>query len=626
MNRPIFAAFALSAAALSAPGADTLAFYPFTEGSDGESAAGKTVLNAVDNSLHAGTVQLKSSGTAAGGVVYSDDVPAKYVFDGLDGELICENPRSLLFSGDTDCENDEASAGGNVRFEGVGTELSACDGYTVEFFWKALPEQFPSSMFSAKWRAIEWNAGNVCTTKTVVAGSPAPVGVTLFETSKSMRLWAGATDGGNVNWYTASFLYDYSDTHWLNQSRTLLDGKWHHLAVTYDKATGQFRSWADYCVPDHLLRNGRSMVCTNVVLDSSHPLDLGCFRFRGRMACLRVTKRVLGKDEFLHVSNDGNFYPEAGEAGETVFHLRLDGENGTAVGDGETVTNLVTTYRDINPGLFYGTDRAIVRDGHGRIAVAEGGTAVWTNSLPDPRRVLVVDGTSDAAAVIGKNKGSLHIRPPDEYVLSSGGFWRKAACGVTFQPADYQIVRSGSFTCECYLRFDKKKWFEGNQCTNYPRVSIMGSANRSHSFDWKLMFDFLSSNAYPDETTTIRTQLNFYTNAQHKAMCYVYETINAGEPLNDGEWCHVAVVYDDSVSRMAVYIDGELHSRTDTLFTRFEPVASGDYLGRINFGHSLGDQTFFGEIDEVRYSRVALDPSRFLSFRRKKDHMSVFVR
>ena len=558
-------------------------------------------------------MQTNCSATVEGTVTFSDDVPGKYIFAGKDGSLICSNPKSLHFSGDLGLNNTAPSAGGNVSFDSLGTVLSGLDEWTVEFFWKSYSDEYPGNTTSH--RSIKWNCGMVCTNATYLAGAPAPIGFNLLESKNSMRVWAG-DDGQNVNWYTSSLLYRYSETSWPDDNdHVLYDGLWHHIAVTYQKSTGRVRAKGDYCVPDHKWRQGNAFFCTNVTLTTSEPLDLGCFRFRGRFACLRVTSRILSETEYMYVSNDPNFYPDKGD---TVLHWKLDGENGVVLANGATIaSSSVKTYRDINTNIFYGTDTAIVPasfDGSGVVYADANAAPMWTNSVPHPKKTVVTDGEGKNAPVFGETTGSIRFEPAAVYDKDG---WMKSTPGIYASPNTYNPIASGSFTCECFFRFDRKGWLAKNIVSYYPRVGIMGMPNESYNLDWKFFFDFATT-GLPDETTSLRPQLQAYVRKEGAAGGREIKsksvTISAGTSFADDKWHHCAVVYDDESMRFTAYIDYSELMHLD-LPTNFVLIARENYRN-LRFGYGLNDQTFMGEFDEIRLSRVALQPSQFLHLRR----------
>ncbi|MEQ9298787.1 MAG: LamG-like jellyroll fold domain-containing protein [Cyclobacteriaceae bacterium] len=69
------------------------------------------------------------------------------------------------------------------------------------------------------------------------------------------------------------------------------------------------------------------------------------------------------------------------------------------------------------------------------------------------------------------------------------------------------------------------------------------------------------------------------------------------QDVNDGEWHHLAGVFDDTNNLLSLYLDGALAAETSTSAASPLSASEGLFLGK--FGDSF-DQFFVGEIDEVR--------------------------
>ena len=240
---------------------------------------------------------------------------------------------------------------------------------------------------------------------------------------------------------------------------------------------------------------------------------------------------------------------------------------------------------------------------------------MWTNSVPHPKKTLVTDGEGKTAPAFGETTGSIRLEPAAVYAASDG--WMKSTPGIYAPPNNYNVITAGSFTCECFFRFDRKGWLAKNIVSYYPRVGIMGMPNESYNLDWKFFFDFATT-GLPDETTSLRPQLQAYVRKEGAAGGREIKsksiTISAGTSFADDKWHHCAVVYDDEAMRFTAYIDYSELMYLD-LPTNFVLIARENYRN-LRFGYGLNDQTFMGEFDEIRLSRVALQPSQFLHLRR----------
>ncbi len=82
------------------------------------------------------------------------------------------------------------------------------------------------------------------------------------------------------------------------------------------------------------------------------------------------------------------------------------------------------------------------------------------------------------------------------------------------------------------------------------------------------------------------------------------------EVVNDGDWHHVATVFDAATDKIQLYVDYELDKTSNA--SGLTGIIGGNgldlFIGRFQGGSSVFD----GDIDFVRISSVALDPSEFL--------------
>ena len=134
---------------------------------------------------------------------------------------------------------------------------------------------------------------------------------------------------------------------------------------------------------------------------------------------------------------------------------------------------------------------------------------MWTNSVPHPKKTLVTDGEGKTAPAFGETTGSIRLEPAAVYDKDN---WMKSTPGIYAPCNNYNVITAGSFTCECFFRFDRIGWLAKNIVAGYPRFGIMGSYNDSHNFEWKLFADFARAkeNGRPDETTPLRVQFQAY--------------------------------------------------------------------------------------------------------------------
>jgi hypothetical protein len=85
-------------------------------------------------------------------------------------------------------------------------------------------------------------------------------------------------------------------------------------------------------------------------------------------------------------------------------------------------------------------------------------------------------------------------------------------------------------------------------------------------------------------------------------------TANGAIFVNDGQWHHVAAVYDATANQMRVYQDYILQGTASTTFGATVGNTNDLWLGQQNNGGAKFD----GDIDFVRFSYGALDPTNFV--------------
>ncbi len=578
MTGMAFAAIAVAASCACAYDADTIAFYPFKEGVPGTSAAGVMILNDAGGS-HAGTVTMSTDT----GVVYHADVPGKYILASSFAanptpEILYTNPGSVHFW-DT----------GKISFAGLSTAISSNDDYTIEFFYKiqAVDQRGASTV---QWGTpLKYNVGTW-----FKGGASNPEGFyptyLMRSTDTYWQMYYVAYSAGGT--LAASLPYS-SQSGW--------SGEWHHMALVYSKDTRTLTAWSDYGARG---RKESLSNLTNSVLEASEPVELGS-GFRGLVSCLRVSKRALAPDYFLHASHL-DAYPET-----TVFHYKLDG----VAGEGATMVTNYAYGGHPYAGQFQDWDPARQMKLYSGNAVTT--TATSTNSLGEDvtvsaewsalrafNKALVDDGTG-AAPYENVGSGHFHSLERMHQPQQLGG------AGIYLDGANYQHVNSGSFTFEITMKLDYAEWSRKmhGKFLRYPIFLMYG--NSSYPFECQLA-------AIMDGDNCFRVDANAYFPAGHalKTVAHCNGDVNKRENKNllkDGKWYHFAFVYDDSTYTFRTYINYVLKDEK-TFESPYRPSYSYQHIW-IGDGGTVNLSSFEGWIDEVRMTRKALSPEQFISFR-----------
>ena len=195
-------------AAFGAFDAKTIAFYPFTEGEDGESALGDGLLkNAVDPALYAGTAT--TADASASGLRFSSDVPGPCVVDR--SRVVATGVRSVQAYG---------TKSATLALPGLASALSGHSEWTLEYFFKMNSDEYVDWSYMLKLNAgLTWNS------------SGGTLGLVPTQLGASLRVWFHPDSG----------LDDYP-TGYLPISG--LKDSWNHLALTY--ADGNLKLYVQY--------------------------------------------------------------------------------------------------------------------------------------------------------------------------------------------------------------------------------------------------------------------------------------------------------------------------------------------------------------------------------------------
>ena len=521
--------------------ADTVAFYSFKEGAGrvGEEAKDVAILNDVSEA-HVG-LAAKSGACAP---TYSDEAPGPYVFIGYGKSLTacCTNAMSLAF------------AGGTVSFEDVGTELSKHDESTIEFFWKMDPSED-----AVGWNpTMAWDGGYFRNDVAFPLSIILPLGAKDSSYSKEFRVVKKGEVSSAEGFMIAATYPDLPE-----------DGMWHHLAITYKN--GELALYKDYGKVNSVAGFTRQELAT------SKPFELGCGKFRGKIACLRVSKKALTTKEMLYASSDSACYPSKVEV-----RLRMDGTAGTAVDGTHNLVNSAPTYSEVNPGI-YGTFSALTKeDGVGQSAHSIfpmlNGVKWWTqvreSKFSDPleNRTSVYFCTTPKAS-----SADIFATGPSVRVYTS---------------------LDETETVEAFVKFDYNGYWQhiGSQFSETRnRITLLSQAKSSDA-KWNLQIDSANS----------ETGAKIKLEAVCKSGTGKSASWTIGKAIRN-KWHHYAVVYDKENLRMFVYCDYE---KVITLDLPEELML--DVCNMYGLGGGANNQPFDGWIDEFRVSRGILSVDEFL--------------
>lgn len=511
--------------------AETVAWYRFDDQAVGtKTQGGVAVTNCVDGSYPAmprTIYQTTYNDNPNYLPTYTESAPTNYVvYDPVSGQRVA-NRGGLHFR--TNGKSDYN--GGMLRIEDNGA-LQAITNLTLEAFIR-LPTDIAIASSWMRPIILKMNDGYQGTW-----------GLHVFESNLMHR---------------ATLLLNDNTTKvcaWGNSSRSARvdDGRWHHLAVTYDFGTRKARSYVDY-----ELLNTQEIDANAVGFyhPETSPLLIGgndlhtTRRFCGDIDEVRISNEALPPEKFLR------YIPLREIDADTAFYLPFD--DGPA--DWFSATCPPLNAATNAPGFVYSYRNA---------------------GTPEASRVLDVPGDGiragrqsmikfDNGGAINLPVTAVGVHNGTSFVLSDSG----------------KSVSAGSYTFETFFKTDRQ--------TTKPAGSTYGDSFCIFNADFmKLLINGGASGA---------------TLFRHKSL-EGDTSLQLGPRLDDGVWHHIALVFNADTLTLTGYVDYKAVTSS--------AVPTKDYSGSGDIGLSgenAGYQTFAGSFDEVRITRRALDAKEFLTTR-----------
>lgn len=364
--------------------------------------------------------------------------------------------------------------------------------------------------------------------------------------------------------------------------QALADLKWHHIAVVKNGGTITF--YEDYKQTHQL--TGQSAVDYSTVSDLvlGAKLNSTWGGWQGYMDEVRISDTALSPSQFLRMTIvDKDTDPDV------YFHFSGEDYDLEAFG---TLAPLATNLFGIVSGGSVPNDSLCNQPGNRLYWDATYGSkpVVMTDGLPGGTiRNGIADGatrTESCALQFNANQ-----RKHDDYEKFS-------AYLHVDDPSDATLA-AGSFTSECFIKYQSAP----EQKAQYIMWQY-GGENGNQKNSWCML-------------------QNYGANGKFFAQfCYagsndpVQIPANATErvTLVDGDWHHIAFVYDKPNLKVSVYLDYELYGSAEgyELLSEASPTASNRKI-EFGTGYNGFEHQMDGCFDEIRITRRALDPQEFLT-------------
>ena len=528
MKRLVFLLSALAAAAASA---NTVAWYSM-EGVVGERSV---PAGTIENRAAPGTLPLipgHPNGTRC--PVYTNGFPAAWhVYDPVSGQSYSNGAAFAC--------NYDGSTRGNGSFSHVENDAALrLSTFTVEFFVR-----FPRA-YDGGWNVL---AVMPASRKLNCVNADA-WGIRLTSEYQIRARFSpeqevsGSTVSGNVELIADK----------LNNVSNLYDGRWHHVALTFNGETKTATLYYDY------LSRGSKSLDFPIWYGSDEDCRLcigGTIQTTGDAWCdideFRLSDTVLTPTQFLRIRSSNTSLLRD----DTVLCYTFDDSPDFLAGYCDS--NIV--YNAADAATFKGT--IVSKEYNG------GRTISYSADVP------AAPIYSGVESPIGEgNARSLYNCPGD------------AAGGSYISISDSSdVFRTGSFTLECFFKAD------GSTITLWtPLVRRNGGGNVQVNLGFGSTSGLLS-----------------VTCKEFGGQQVSFTDIN-GSTCADSAWHHAALVVDRDMRRMSLYLDYEL--------VRAKPMSDDELVAAPSNPILIGGTdgvTFKGWIDTVRVSSSALKPSEFLT-------------
>lgn len=522
--RSLFAAFSLGA--LSLAHATTSAYWAFEDQAPGVLAT--TLVSEVNGDVLVG--KGKTNGSGARLPAHDADVPGTNIFNGLYGALLNTNNSASLYFTNAAAYPDQtgSQSGGYVEVTNV-TSLLCPTNFTIEFFVKVA-------------RDVDW---------------PLLVGKSRDNGGASWGIDLDRSNPIKLRMDTQP-LGQPGTTNGFNQNLVgpnIQDGKWHHVAVTYDTPTRKATMYIDYLTQ-------WNMTTTHEVTYTNFSLFIGRGAgsnqaFDGWMDEMRLSDKVLQPNQFLRTYS----VPETAQ----LYYTFDDAQAGV------TATTLVSeAYSQTMNGL---TANSAQRPS-------------FSSEIPPASTTRITDGYK-GTVVNTDNRSSL--------LFVNTGLPSNTNSATGSQVAIPGYLHPSNFTVEVFFKMRRH--------VNYPL--LVGKIRYGDYPSWSLSLACTNWEYGLGDVLRVRTD-TFPDGAAGDYGQGFNQGFYTGFNGDDGKWHHVAFSYERAVKRIKIYADHVLRATGTTV----NPIVFTD--GDIVVGNGAGERAFDGWIDEVRITPRLLGPTEFL--------------
>ena len=373
----------------------------------------------------------------------------------------------------------------------------------------------------------------------------------------------------------------------------LCDLKWHHVAIVRNGGTITF--YEDYKQTHQLTGQSAAVdysTVESVVLGA--PLGLTYGGWEGLIDEVRISDVALSTSQFLQVT-----IAKKDADSDVYFHFSGEEYDLEAFSDLAPLATNLYSYANLSSNGSLPNDAIAYQPGNKLEWNSTYGAkpALMTSGLAGELVRQGITNTEERMESIGLQFNANQQKLVD-YDAYSARIW-------VDDPTD-KTLAADSFTSECFIKYLSAPV---KRAQHIMYQSCASSGIRKNS--WVLSQNY-------GEYGTFTGQFWYYDENKSYQSVTIPEDTNKRVGIADGEWHHVAVVYDKANKKVTLYLDYQSYGSKENVELIDEPAPTKDER-RIQIGDGYYDiylNTAYqmnGCLDEIRITRRALDPQEFLT-------------
>ena len=423
------------------------------------------------------------------------------------------------------------------------------------------------------------------------------------ETSGSTHWWVGISSGKKAAFY----LYDQIGTGGgIYGLDSIDDGSWHHLVALYLGTQGRIKLYVDGKL------NAETSYAYSGGFNSASDIHIGNFFtagqnryfFRGELDELAVSNRAVTEDEINEHYLKGLNSVDYCEDFSLVPVI-------SSVPDTLAMINQEYLYTVMAEGLPR-PEYDLLESPEGMTIDPHSGEISWTPYISGSFTVIV--RASNSAGSTFQNYTLVVIEPCMQELISYMDF-SEGSGPVSIDKGNLQIIPVEGNASWATGRVGSGLSFDGiEQGISMDAHPDLNWA-QDQDFTLELWFRTSATNSalqvFIGRDVPESTHWWLGLNDAHQAAFYLYDESRTGggllglDPLNNGDWHHMAAVHEGASGRILLYVDGELNAETTYSYGEDFSATVGIQIGKFYYNYAY--RYFFdGQLDEIAVSNRAI--------------------